>query len=326
MVSNNGVELTEQETELYDRQIRLWGLDSQKRIRTARVLLCGLNGLGAEVAKNVILGGVKSVTLLDHRNVTQLDFCSQFLVPRETLGTNRAEASLLRAKALNPIVEITADTANLDDKRDEYFDNFDVVVVIEASTTTQIRVNNACRSFGVKFFVGDVWGTFGYSFSDLQEHEFAEDVFKHKLDSKEKSEMVSATVMRKVVYPSLQDVLDFDFIEPTFMNRLKRNGPPFICLKVLQKFRDTEGRDPSPGTRSEDTAKLIVIRDTIAPNLAPNSAFLQVFAVVSPVAAIIGGELAHEVIKAVSQKEAPHNNLFLFNPDTCCGFVETIAN
>lgn len=31
MVESNNVELTEQETELYDRQIRLWGLDSQKR-------------------------------------------------------------------------------------------------------------------------------------------------------------------------------------------------------------------------------------------------------------------------------------------------------
>lgn len=31
MVENTLVELSEQETELYDRQIRLWGLDSQKR-------------------------------------------------------------------------------------------------------------------------------------------------------------------------------------------------------------------------------------------------------------------------------------------------------
>lgn len=32
MVENNELELTEHETELYDRQIRLWGLDSQKRL------------------------------------------------------------------------------------------------------------------------------------------------------------------------------------------------------------------------------------------------------------------------------------------------------
>lgn len=31
MVENKDFELTEQETELYDRQIRLWGLESQKR-------------------------------------------------------------------------------------------------------------------------------------------------------------------------------------------------------------------------------------------------------------------------------------------------------
>lgn len=31
MVENKGTDLTEQETELYDRQIRLWGLESQKR-------------------------------------------------------------------------------------------------------------------------------------------------------------------------------------------------------------------------------------------------------------------------------------------------------
>lgn len=31
MSPNTEMEITEQEAELYDRQIRLWGLDSQKR-------------------------------------------------------------------------------------------------------------------------------------------------------------------------------------------------------------------------------------------------------------------------------------------------------
>lgn len=31
MVADHTLELTEDEAELYDRQIRLWGLDSQKR-------------------------------------------------------------------------------------------------------------------------------------------------------------------------------------------------------------------------------------------------------------------------------------------------------
>lgn len=111
---------------------------------------------------------------MDHRNLSESDFCSQFLAPQTELGKNRAQASLLRAQTLNPMVEISADTGNLESKDDEYFGNFDVVVVTEASTKTLVKINNACRLKGVKFFAGDVWGMFGYSFADLQEHSFVE--------------------------------------------------------------------------------------------------------------------------------------------------------
>ncbi|XP_029815662.1 SUMO-activating enzyme subunit 1, partial [Manacus vitellinus] len=50
-------------------------------LRASRVLLVGLRGLGAEVAKNLILAGVRGVTLLDHRQVSQDDCGSQFLIP-----------------------------------------------------------------------------------------------------------------------------------------------------------------------------------------------------------------------------------------------------
>lgn len=36
------------------------------------MLLAGLGGLGAEVAKNLILAGVKGLTLLDHEQVSTL--------------------------------------------------------------------------------------------------------------------------------------------------------------------------------------------------------------------------------------------------------------
>ena len=38
-MSNSKVCITEDEAQLYDRQIRLWGLDAQKRLRAARVLV-----------------------------------------------------------------------------------------------------------------------------------------------------------------------------------------------------------------------------------------------------------------------------------------------
>lgn len=168
------VELTETENELYDRQIRLWGLESQKRLRTAKVLISGLNGMGAEVTKNIILSGVHSVQLNDHKIVTEEDFCSQFLAPRSSVGANRAEASIERARALNPMVQISADTQNLTGKTEEYFCEFDVVVVIGATNSELLRIDGICRKNDVKFFAGDVWGMFGYTFADLNVHNFVE--------------------------------------------------------------------------------------------------------------------------------------------------------
>ncbi|XP_052869273.1 SUMO-activating enzyme subunit 1 [Anopheles cruzii] len=329
MVGTNGTELSEHEAELYDRQIRLWGLDSQKRLRGARILIAGLNGLAAEIVKNIVLTGVKSVTLLDDALVTPTEFCSQFLAPPTSVGSNRAEASLARAQNLNPMVELKADPASLASKPDEFFRNFDVVCVIGAPTAEQLRVNRACREANVKFFTADLWGMFGFSFADLQEHEFAEDISKHKVISKPgertKSEIVTTTVKRTLHFPPYQALLDFDYRDATFLGKLKRTGPALPLLRVLQTFRDEEKRDPDYRRRSEDYTKLQQLRDTLAPELVPDDAFVHVFAQISPAAAIVGGAVAHEIIKVVSQKEAPHRNVFLFDPERCCGFVELVG-
>uniref|UniRef100_A0A0K8VNN3 SUMO-activating enzyme subunit 1 n=1 Tax=Bactrocera latifrons TaxID=174628 RepID=A0A0K8VNN3_BACLA len=328
--SVNGVELTEAENELYDRQIRLWGLESQKRLRTAKILVAGLGGIGAEVTKNIILSGVHSVKLLDENIVTEEDFCAQFLVPRAAIGKNRAEASIERARSLNPMVEISADIESLSTKEADYFANFDVVVVIGASNSELLRVNNICREHKVKFFAGDVWGMFGYCFADLQEHSFVEDVAKHKVISKPnekvKTELVTASIQRTLNFPSFGEVVDFDINSPSYLKKLKRTGPALILLRVLQEFREAFNRDPCYKTRDADISQLQRIRNEItSASSLSDEYFENVFAQVSPAAAVVGGVLAQEIIKVVSKKEAPHCNVFLFDPDTCCGFVETIG-
>jgi len=47
------------------------------KMQKSSILICGMGGLGAEIAKNVILAGVKSVTLFDQKNVTYEDLSTQ---------------------------------------------------------------------------------------------------------------------------------------------------------------------------------------------------------------------------------------------------------
>ena len=83
-LSNNLI--TEEEAELYDRQIRLWGIESQNRLKQSKVLLLGMNPLAAEIAKNIVLAGISSLTIIDGQQVTDDDLENNFLIPRDCVG------------------------------------------------------------------------------------------------------------------------------------------------------------------------------------------------------------------------------------------------
>lgn len=84
---------------------------------------------------------------------------------------------MARCQQLNPLVNVTADTSKISDKDEEFFKDFDVVVLTGGCPKdVLVKVNGICRKLGVKFFAGDVMGFFGYSFMDLIEHEYAEEV------------------------------------------------------------------------------------------------------------------------------------------------------
>lgn len=53
------------------------GHEAMKRMQNANVLISGMRGLGVEIAKNVILGGVRSVTVHDQGVAEWRDLSSQ---------------------------------------------------------------------------------------------------------------------------------------------------------------------------------------------------------------------------------------------------------
>lgn len=155
------------------------------------------------------------------------------------------------------------------------------------------------------------------------------DVIKHKVISKPnekiKTEPITTASKRSLKYPSLESTVKFDVNSASFIKRMKKTGPAYIVKNILQKFREVEQRDPKPETRDEDIKKLQTIRDEVSSaDKVPDDYFDHVFSQISPSAAIVGGAVGQEIIKAVSQKEAPHYNHFFFDPQTSCGFIETI--
>jgi ubiquitin-activating enzyme E1 len=53
------------------------GKEAMHKLGHAHVLISGMGGLGVEIAKNIILGGVKSVIVHDSATVDYSDLSSQ---------------------------------------------------------------------------------------------------------------------------------------------------------------------------------------------------------------------------------------------------------
>jgi ubiquitin-activating enzyme E1 len=65
-------------------------------------------------AKNLILSGVRSLTLHDPKKVQLRDLSAQFYLGEADVGKNRAEACANRLQELNPAVLVATSAAKLD--------------------------------------------------------------------------------------------------------------------------------------------------------------------------------------------------------------------
>ncbi|GES96720.1 ubiquitin-activating enzyme E1 [Rhizophagus clarus] len=149
---------------LYSRQLYVLGHDAMRKMGNSNVLIVGLKGLGVEIAKNVVLAGVKSVTLYDPEPVKISDLSTQFFLREDDVGKPRAATSAPRLAELNQYVPISVLEGELTNDK---IRNFQVVVLTETPLKKQLEINDFTHTNGIHFISTDVRGLFGIHFNDF---------------------------------------------------------------------------------------------------------------------------------------------------------------
>jgi ubiquitin-activating enzyme E1 len=158
---------------LYSRQLYVLGRDAMKKMGTSSVLISGLGGLGVEIAKNVILSGVKQVVVHDTTSCTIKDMSSNYYMKKSDIGLNRAEVCVKKLAELNSYVNVSC---YMGDLTDDYLKNFTVVVVTNFLLNEQIRINKFTHDNDIKFISTSTHGLTGQIFCDFGEEFLIKDV------------------------------------------------------------------------------------------------------------------------------------------------------
>uniref|UniRef100_A0A8C1W091 E1 ubiquitin-activating enzyme n=1 Tax=Cyprinus carpio TaxID=7962 RepID=A0A8C1W091_CYPCA len=321
---------------LYSRQLYVIDHDAMRRMGKADVLIAGMRGLGVEIAKNVILAGVRSVTIQDEGVVQWRDLSSQFYLKEADLGQNRALCSEKQLSSLNVYVRVSAWTNKLDE---DFLSKFQVVVLTNSPLEEQLRVGAFCHSNNIKFIVADTRGLCGQLFCDFGESFEVRDtngetpvsaMIAHI--SKDNPGIVTCTDEESHEFT---DGMFVNFSEIQGMTELNSYGP--IEIKVRGSICDTsnfseyvKGGVVTEVKQSEilnfaDAEELVTITKELCKDAKfdelDEDAVRQLSLVASgdlaPVSAFIGGLAAQEVVKACSGKFTPLRQWLYFDALEC---------
>ena len=155
---------------LYSRQLYVLGHEAMKRMGASNVLVVGMKGLGVEIAKNIALAGVKSLTLFDSNPVAISDLSSQFFLHPEDVGKPRAEVTAPRVAELNNYTPVSVHPSKSLTQDLGLLSKYQVVVLTSTSFKDQLLISEYCHDKGIYLVIADTYGLFGYIFTDFGEN------------------------------------------------------------------------------------------------------------------------------------------------------------
>ena len=148
----------------YSRQIATYGIEMMNNWSKKRILVHGLQGIGVEACKNIILSGPFSLTLHDDGYITEGDAEVSYCYSNKDLGTKRIAVCFDELSELNSNVRIT----KLEDSlNEEVIKNHDLVLVTDSKDIDMIQINKICRNNQIGFIFCETIGLVGTLFVDF---------------------------------------------------------------------------------------------------------------------------------------------------------------
>ena len=248
MSENNNIEEVKEnnvDVELYDRQIRLWGLSTQQLILTSKILLVNLNGLGTEIVKNLLLSGIGNITVLDDHEIDIKDvnsYYNQFFIYKSDLSKldstkkyKRLELAEANMKDMNPkcnLQTITENTTkNLLNK--EFLKQFDLVIITEIMESSLLcEVNNITRELNIPLYICQSFGLSSMIFIDYIKRE---SILEKNLDAKKDIGQISreTELIKKNDFPKSM-TKNTDLISKKLLD--EEEGVFKLVSKTLHKY------------------------------------------------------------------------------------------
>jgi len=132
------------------------GMDGQKRLKNAKVLVIGAGGLGSPALLYLAAAGVGTLGIVEFDEVDESNLQRQVIHGQSDLGRPKVESARDRVAEVNPYVRVVVHGERLDnDNAFDMFGQYDLIVDGTDNFATRYLVNDAAVLLGKPY----VWGS-----------------------------------------------------------------------------------------------------------------------------------------------------------------------
>jgi molybdopterin/thiamine biosynthesis adenylyltransferase/rhodanese-related sulfurtransferase len=151
-------ELTVDEIRRYSRHLIIpdVGMDGQKRLKNAKVLVVGAGGLGSPALMYLAAAGVGTLGIVDFDTVDESNLQRQVIHGVSDVGRPKAESAADSIREINPLIQVNIHDFALDNSNVmELFAQYDLILDGTDNFATRYMVNDAAVLLGKPY----VWGS-----------------------------------------------------------------------------------------------------------------------------------------------------------------------
>jgi len=141
----------------YDRQEKIRGWDQQALLR-AHVIVAGAGAIGNEVIKNLCMAGIGHLTLIDDDIIEISNLSRTILFKDSDMNQPKAVIAGMRAKEINPDVQVRAIQGNLFyDVGLGIYRHADLVIGALDNNAARLHLTVVCSLVGKPYLDGAMW-------------------------------------------------------------------------------------------------------------------------------------------------------------------------
>jgi molybdopterin/thiamine biosynthesis adenylyltransferase/rhodanese-related sulfurtransferase/molybdopterin converting factor small subunit len=152
--------LSPQEIRQYSRHLIMpeVGMEGQRRLKAAKVLMIGAGGLGSPLGLYLAAAGVGTLGVADFDVVDESNLHRQVLFSHADVGRPKLDAAIDRLRGINPYITLRPHPVRLDSSNAlELFAPYDIIVDGTDNFQTRYLVNDACVLTGKPNVYGSIF-------------------------------------------------------------------------------------------------------------------------------------------------------------------------